>query len=343
PWQLELVSRLLRGFDGILCAGTGYGKSLVFEALAVLGGPGCVVLVISPLKALERDQVRQAEVKGIKAVMINEDNAHESGVWEMARKTAQLLYLSPEMSLSDGFAKIWRDHTFQDRLGAVVIDEAHCVEEWGDTSFRGEYRELDVLRHYTGQEKPFLACTATCSTPTFDFLFDMLAFGFRPFWGLDVGCDRPNLFYDIRPIENQRRPVLDILDILPSHLDATTAPRDVPKTLLYFNSEMACREATETLRKCLPRHLRSVVYAFSSSLSEKAKRRDWDAFALGEVRILCATDAAGMGCNVPDIRYVVVFHPPPSLSVLAQRWGRAGRDRTTPAVCLLLVPKWAFR
>lgn len=275
--------------------------------------------------------------------MINEDNSHEGAVWEAARKTAQLVFLSPEMSLCDGFTKIWRDSVFRSRLQAVIVDEAHCVEEWGDVSFRGEYRELKTLRHYTGQEKPFLACTATCSTGTFGFLFDTLAFGFRPFWGLDVGCDCPNLFFVIRSIVNTKNPVLDILNILPHVLTVDTPPHDIPKTLLYFDSELACRRATDTLRKCLPAPLRGTVHAFSSSLSERAKKRNWDAFSEGHIRILCATDAAGMGCNVPDVRYVIVFNLPTSLSVLAQRWGRAGRDRITMAVCVLLAPPWAFR
>ncbi|KAI1781803.1 P-loop containing nucleoside triphosphate hydrolase protein [Ganoderma leucocontextum] len=343
PWQVELISRLLRGFDGILCAGTGYGKSLVFEGLAVLGGKGKVVLVVCPLKALERDQVKQAAAKGLTAVMINEDNSHEPKVWETARKSAQIIYLSPEMALSDGFAKMWRDAKFRDRLLAVIVDEAHCVDEWGVASFRGEYRDLAVLRHYTGQEKAFLACSATWSTSTFEFIFDCLAFGFRPFWGLDVGCDRPNLFYDIQVLRNTKNPVLDVLNILPDSPDSSTALTEIPKSLLYFDSQMGCRQAVDSLRKCLPAHLRRAVYAFSSDLSERSKIDTWERFAAGEYRILCATDAAGMGCNVPDVRYIILFKCPASLSVVAQRWGRAGRDRTTQAICLLLVPPWAFR
>ncbi|EPS93169.1 hypothetical protein FOMPIDRAFT_1087018, partial [Fomitopsis schrenkii] len=89
---------------------------------------------------------------------------------------------------------------FRARLQAVIIDEAHCVDEWGKDDFRKQYRQLSSLRGYTSYSIPFLACTATCSTHTFDVLWDTLQFGYRPFWGLDVGCDRPNLLFDIRPI-----------------------------------------------------------------------------------------------------------------------------------------------
>lgn len=103
-----------------------------------------------------------------------------------------MIYISPEMAQSESFAKLWKDHRFRDRLQAVIIDEAHCVDEWGTEDFRGHYRRLSTLRHYTGHEMPFVACTATCPTSTFGILWDTLSFGLRPFWGIDVGADRPN-------------------------------------------------------------------------------------------------------------------------------------------------------
>ncbi|KAI0722097.1 P-loop containing nucleoside triphosphate hydrolase protein, partial [Fomitopsis betulina] len=218
-----------------------------------------------------------------------------------------------------------------------IIDEAHCIDEWGQENFRKQYRQLNRLREYASHSVPFLACTATCSTSTFNVLWDTLGYGYRPFWGIDVGCDRPNLLFDIRPIANKANPVIDILNILPPVITSETTLDDIPKTILYFDSENACLQAKNTLRKCLPAHLLDAVYAFSSSISEKAKNLLWERFRGGSLRVLCATDAAGMGCNVPDIRYVVIVGCPKSLSVVAQRWGRAGRDRSTAATCILLV------
>lgn len=253
--------------------------------------------------------------------------------------------MSPEMALSESFYKLWKDSNFRKRLTAVVINEAHCIDEWGDDDFRPLYRKLNTLRNYTGYEIPMVACTATARTSTFDLIWSTLGYGNRPFWGLDVGADRPNLFYITRPISDPKQPLLDILNLLPAILDGNTKLNDINKSLFYYDSEAGCREAVQFLRKVLPPHLRSCVHAFSSDISEKGKKAAWAKFQYGEYRILCATDAAGMGCNVPDIEYVVSFGVPKSksLGTVAQRWGRGGRDRKTQAVCFLLLPKWAFR
>ncbi|KAJ3530616.1 hypothetical protein NMY22_g8497 [Coprinellus aureogranulatus] len=115
-WQLNVIHRVLKGYDSVLCAGTGYGKSVIFEALAAIGvATGKAVMVICPIKALEYDQARQASEKGLSAIVINEDTSRTVGLWEAARKTASIIYLSPEMALSDSFAKLWKDDKFRKR------------------------------------------------------------------------------------------------------------------------------------------------------------------------------------------------------------------------------------
>ena len=149
-WQVHLIRQILQGYDSIFCAGTGYGKSLIFEGLAVLGK---LVVVISPLKALEHDQVclallpmnlftnflsqaRQAMAKGIEAIVINEDTDKTADLWKRARRTAAMVYISPEMALSESFYKLWKDSRFRNCLTAIIVDEAHCIDEWGDDNFR---------------------------------------------------------------------------------------------------------------------------------------------------------------------------------------------------------------
>ncbi|KAJ7053118.1 P-loop containing nucleoside triphosphate hydrolase protein [Mycena amicta] len=340
-WQVETISRILRGFDSIFLAGTGYGKSLVFQGLAALGGRGKVAIVITPLKALEMDQVQQAIAKGIDAIFINEDNTKSADLWKRARTTAQLVYISPEMSKSTSFTRLWKDAKFRTRCSAVIVDEAHCIADWG--KFRPEYNKIKELRSYLGFETPVVACTATCTSETFKTLWNALDFGHRPFWGIDVGSARKNLLFLTREISNPKNPVLNVLNMLPAHLDDETPATAIEKSLFYFDSEAACTRAVQTLRSALPPHLRGCIQSFSSTLSEDAKKRCWDGFVEDRYRIICSTDAAGMGCNVPDVRNVVIFECPSALSVVAQRWGRAARSSTLLGMCLFLVQKWAFR
>jgi hypothetical protein len=99
---------------------------------------------------------------------------------------------------------------------------------------------------------PFIACTATCTSKTFNIIWQSLGFGHWPFWGIDVGCGRPNLLFLTQALENTTNPVLDVLNILPQVLDANTPRKAINKSLFYFDSEEACRLAVRTLRKVLP-------------------------------------------------------------------------------------------
>jgi superfamily II DNA helicase RecQ len=243
-----------------------------------------------------------------------------------------MVYMSPEMALAPSFQKVWKDSRFRTRLTAIVVDEAHCIAEWGGEDFRPAYCLLEMLRNYLGHEVPVVTCTATCSTQTFDLIWSTLAYGYRPFWGLDVGSDRPNLLYITRILENPKNPLLDILNLLPNDL-TTRSPLDaISKCIFYFDSEDACRKAVQFIRKCLPEHLHKCVQAFSLNMSELAKQQCWELFSNGKFCIICATDAAGMGCNVSDVKYIVTFGMTKSLGTISQRWGRAGHDRTTDGV-----------
>lgn len=274
--------------------------------------------------------------------MVNEDTVSPD-IWANLRQgRANLYYVSPEMALSSSFTHLWQDRSFRARVQAVVIDEAHCIVDWGE-DFRKEYSGLAKLRDYIGQETPILAATATCDTEAFNVIWKSLKFGCRPFWGIDVGTDRSNLLYITRIIKNPTNPLLDVINIFPANMDKDTPASALPKCLFYFDTIQDCATAVETLRKCLPPHLRLLVQTFKSTVLEPAKELVWDRFKSGEIRILCATDAAGMGCNVPDVDYTVLPSLPKSASPLGQRWGRTARNRAILGTCILLVPRWAFR
>jgi superfamily II DNA helicase RecQ len=246
------------------------------------------------------------------------------------------------MAQTDRFGKLWMDVKFRKRVNALIVDEAHCIDEWGE-EFWPMYRQLHRLRSFTGQEVPFVACTATCSTGTFNIIWNSLSFGHRPFWGLDAGSNRANLFFHIRRLTNIHNPILDVLSLIPADLDDTSDPSCIPKIFSYHHSVAGTGTSKAAWRRALPAHLRNCIVSYSSEISEAAKKDVWEGFLSGRYRILCVTDAAGMGCNVPDIEYSIVFECPKSLAVLVQRWGRAGQSWKGIGTCMFFVQKWAFR
>ncbi|KAJ6482661.1 hypothetical protein C8R45DRAFT_751556, partial [Mycena sanguinolenta] len=142
---------------------------------------------------------------------------------------------------------------------------------------------------------------------------------------LDAGSERSNGFFMTRSLSNPTHPILDVLNILPPTLDHTSLPSSIPKILTYHSSVAGTTKAKAKWRRALSAHLGSCVVSYSSEISEAAKKDIWDRFLSGRYRILCATDAAGMGCNVPDVEYSIVFKCLKSLAVLVQRWGRVAR------------------
>jgi superfamily II DNA helicase RecQ len=148
-----------------------------------------VIILTACTKAAE------AETKGIKAAFINKDTSSPSLGVDTASRCIQLMYMSPEMALSLSFQNLWKEASFWKHVTAVIINKAHCIDEWGGDKFWLHYRKIDELQMYTGQDVPFISCTATAATSMFDVIWKTLGFGSRPFWGLDIGCEHPNLTF----------------------------------------------------------------------------------------------------------------------------------------------------
>jgi superfamily II DNA helicase RecQ len=116
------------------------------------------------------------------------------------------------MALSDSFRKknLWKEASFRKRVTAVVIDKAHCIDKWGGNDFWPQYHRINELQMYTGQAVPFVACTPTASTSTFNIIWQTLRFRSHPFWGLDVGCERSNLTFITCELKNKKNPIFDV-------------------------------------------------------------------------------------------------------------------------------------
>jgi len=220
----------------------------------------------------------------------------------------------------------------------MVVDEAHVIEAW-KAEFRKDYGELETLKIITGNEIPWLALTATCSTKTFETIYQTLGMGVRPFYGIDCGSDRPNLAQWVRPMEHPAGSLHDLLAFVPK---LPQAPSDFPKTIFYFKTRQLARRACDLARSVIAPELRKYLYAFTAVNSEEYKEELIRRLREGlELRWLYATIAAGMGMDIPDIEVAVIFGVDAFDSAF-QKGGRAGRDPNLKAKMIWIVEPWAF-
>jgi len=315
PGQEAVVRDALAGRDVLALMPTGGGKSLCFQLPALLR-PG-VTLVVSPLIALMQDQVRQLRNNGIAAAFINSslDSA------EISRRTAallrgeyKLLYLAPERLLLPEFLEEVLGRAAVDPgIHAFVIDEAHCVSEWGH-DFRPEYRRLSTLRRRHPQI-PMLAFTATATPRVRTDIIGQL--GLRDPAVHLSSFNRSNLFYRVQPKTKQ------------TYAQLLAQARGGGAGIVYCLSRRRVDELAIQLTG-------DGIHArpYHAGLESGVRRDNQDAFIRDDVQVIVATIAFGMGIDKPDVRWVVHFDLPKTLEGYYQESGRAGRDGD-PALCIL--------
>jgi ATP-dependent DNA helicase RecQ len=313
--QEAVVRDALAGRDVLALMPTGGGKSLCFQLPALLQ-PG-VTLVVSPLIALMQDQVRLLRDNDIRASFINSSLEP----FEVSRRTAALLrgdyklfYLAPERLLMSEFLEgPLRALSQGPGINAFVIDEAHCVSEWGH-DFRREYRQLSSLRRRHPQI-PMLAFTATATLRVRTDIVAQLALR-NP--ALHVSSfNRPNLFYQVRAKTKQ------------TYAELLAQARGGGAGIVYCLSRRRVDELALQLQndgiQARPYH---------AGLDADVRRSNQEAFIRDDVQAIVATIAFGMGINKPDVRWVAHYDLPKTLEGYYQESGRAGRDGD-PARCTL--------
>ena len=313
--QEAVVRDALSGRDVLALMPTGGGKSLCFQLPALLQ-PG-VTLVVSPLIALMQDQVRLLRDNDIAASFIS------SGLEapEVSRRTAALLrgeyklfYLAPErLLLPDFLDGPLRRLNEGPGINAFVIDEAHCVSEWGH-DFRREYRQLSLLRRRHPQV-PVLAFTATATPRVQTDIVAQLALR-NP--ALHVSSfNRPNLFYRVHAKNKQ------------TYAELLAQIRGGGAGIVYCLSRRRVDELALALQSDGVR-----VRPYHAGLEPEVRRDNQEAFIRDDAQVIVATIAFGMGINKPDVRWVIHYDLPKTLEGYYQESGRAGRDGD-PARCTL--------
>ena len=312
PLQEEIVGRGLQRKDALVVMPTGGGKSLCYQ-LPALCFDGLTV-VVSPLIALMKDQVDSLKANGIPAAFINSTLAPQAlaQVQSQAKDgSLKLLYLAPERLALAGF----RDLLGTLDVSLFAIDEAHCISEWGH-DFRPDYRNLKTLRRDFPQV-PIIALTATA---TGQVQRDIVAqLGLKEPRIFVSGLDRPNLHYAVRT--KDRGSFQHLLWLLKKH--------DGESAIIYRSS----RKDTEAMAEDLRAHGFTAL-PYHAGLERSTRQDTQERFIRGDVPIIVATIAFGMGIDKPDIRVVVHYDLPKTLEGYYQETGRAGRDGL-PSECVL--------
>ena len=311
PGQEAVISNALAGRNSLVVMPTGGGKSLCYQLPALaLGG---LTLVVSPLIALMKDQVDGLRANGIPAEFLNSslDNATAAAVERRAQAgRVSLLYVAPERVSMPGFQRLLG--TLDLRL--IAIDEAHCISEWGH-DFRPDYRALSDLRTQFPQT-PVMALTATATERVRQDIVEQLAL----YDGAQFvsGFDRANLTYRVQRRSGTWEALLGLLN-----------ERRGQSAIVYCFS----RKETEELAARLTANGHPTV-AYHAGLDPEIRRITQERFIDGDVPIVAATIAFGMGIDKPDIRLVVHYALPKSIEGYYQETGRAGRDGL-PSDCVL--------
>ncbi|KAJ7848102.1 P-loop containing nucleoside triphosphate hydrolase protein [Mycena leptocephala] len=348
PYQLLGIEAQLQMRDALVHAGTGMGKTTIAAGPhAHATSAGKVTLMISPLIALHDEQVEtfRDEFK-LKAMAVNSSNGgcKPEVLEQIVQGEYQIVLISPEMALSRRFIRhVLRSSEFGRRVLSVVVDEAHVVSHWG-ASFRKKYGTLGMLRAFLPRGTPVVALSATLPARIRNDVLSKLQFS-KDYVNIDVGNDRPNVSLVVRPIQHRLNTYAD-LDFV---VEGIKSRKGIKKTFIYADNIATGVEIIDHLTSLLPPELRDVVQGYdapfrpyNAALSKEYRKKAMSLFKEGHVRILVCTDAAGMGCNIPDIDVVVQWKLPASMSIFIQRAGRAGRARGSQGLAILLVEPSAY-
>jgi len=311
PLQEEIIKSILDGKDTLALLPTGGGKSICFQIPALMSDGICIV--ISPLIALMKDQVENLKSRGIKALAVHSGMTHnevDATLDNAIFGNYKFLYLSPERIKTD----IFRVRASKMNVSFIVVDEAHCISQWG-YDFRPEYLLIKDIFEVTGRV-PVIALTATATRIVSSDIMEKLSF--REPNVISGRFERENLSYVVRHSEDKNGQLLRVIKSVRG------------SGIVYVRERRRAEEIAEFLRS---QDIQADSYhAGYSSKLRSSKQDDW---MTGTTDVIVSTNAFGMGIDKGDVRFVCHFDMPESMEAYFQEAGRAGRDGNRAYAVLL--------
>ena len=312
PGQKEVISALLAKQSMLAILPTGNGKSLCYQFYGRYTNKR--VLIVSPLLSLMQDQVSQMKYQGYQQVIaLTSEQDYLTRQKVLANLGAyQYIFLAPEILQNQLVKQALQTH----KIGLLVVDEAHCISTWGP-DFRPDYLQLGKLQRLLGQPLT-LALTATATPKVKEDICQQL--GLSKVYQRSV--NRENIYLEVLKVASQSQKNQKLLELV-NYLQGPG--------LIYFSS----KKLADRLAKWLGQRSQLRVAAYHAGLSHLDRYSIQQQFLQGQLDLVCATSAFGMGVNKEDIRYVIHYHLPSDLNSYVQEIGRAGRDGKQSCAILL--------
>ena len=315
PGQQHVIEAILAGRDTLCIMPTGGGKSLCFQ-LPTIAREG-VTIVISPLIALMKDQVDSLLQRGIPATFINSTlnlDEQQTRIADMVAGKYKLVYIAPERLRSSSFMRSVQ----RTKIQLLAVDEAHCISQWGH-DFRPDYARLGRFRERLGNPQT-VALTATATSLVQDDIAKILQLE-NPSKFV-TGFARTNLTLSVKSPKGNAEKDHELVRFLKSHPGCG---------IIYASTRKSCEKLIELLSEEIDR---SIAF-YHAGLPIDMRRKVQEQFMSGEIEIIVATNAFGMGIDKSDLRFVIHYNLPGSIEAYYQEAGRAGRDGE-PSECLML-------
>jgi ATP-dependent DNA helicase RecQ len=331
PKQREAIDAALGKRDALVLLPTGYGKSMTFQAPAILEGG--LTIVISPLIALMKDQVQELLARGapVAAIYSGMPGAEQRSILEQAeRGEVNLLYLSPErINKNNDLEQVLRRLAKDGQLKRLVYDEAHCLSDWGH-DFRPDYlRVKSKIAEIVQGHLPTACLTATATQQVQDDLEKSLKLKAGP--PIRDSSDRSNIEYYTERFVGQRDDRSKLISTIQIIQWAENTYGEDYAIIIY----VATRKKAESVARALSTYLQQPIKAYHGGLSAIIRSETQDSFMEGASKVIVATNAFGMGVDKKNVRAVIHFQPPSNIPAYIQEAGRAGRDEK-PAYAILM-------